>query len=336
MRHLPDSLPRYAELHEGLARMTAPHRPLVAITTTSFADDSTSYCRSLLEAGFRIVRNTLGRRLREDEVVHLARDAVGIIAGTERLTDSVLRATPRLQVISRCGVGIDNIDTGSAARLGIEVTTTPLPLVEAAAELTVGLMLSACRRIAEADRSLRSGRWKPLMGMGLKTKTVGLVGCGRVGQEVIRLLRDFEPRLLVTDPIRLPADFMLSHRVEQIGLLGLLRLSDVVTLHMPYGPDVHHLIGATELAEMKPGAVLVNTSRGGLIDELALRDALLAGRLRAAALDTYEEEPYAGPLADISATTLTCHMGSYAQESRQQAEAEAVRNLLAALRAPER
>ncbi len=170
------------------------------------------------------------------------------------------------------------------------------------------------------------------MGTSLKHKTVGIIGCGRVGREVVRLLAGFEPHILVNDPIKLPADFAHAYHVEEVGMDQLLSLSDVVTLHVAYTPGVHHLIGATELAKMKLGAILINTARGGLVDEQALCHALTSGHLSAAAIDTYQQEPYAGPLIGIAHTTLSCHMGAYAYENRMRAEEEAVNNLLSELR----
>lgn len=300
---------------------------LVAISTSSFGRYDRTPLELLEERGWEIRLNPHGRRLTAEEVTLLLDGATALIAGTEPLTRDVLAAATDLRVISRCGVGLDNVDRPAAADLGIEVTATSFAHVDAVAELTLAGLLALLRRVAEADRSVRDGRWTKPMGRLLRRKTVGLVGLGRTGQAFARLLRPFDVRLLATDPMA-DADAATDLGAELLSLEDLLAQADVVSLHLPYSPDVHHLLDAEALGRMKEGAYLVNCARGGLVDEAALAAALGPGRLAGACLDVFEHEPYEGPLAASDRTLLTTHIGSYAIESRVAMEIEAVENLL--------
>lgn len=298
--------------------------PRIAITTSSFDVKSARRLGELEAAGFEIVSNPFGRRLTEAEAGSLlARDVVGVIAGVEPLTRGVLEAAQSLRIISRCGIGLDNVDLDAAREQGIRVVNTPDAPAAAVAELAIGLILDALRRISEADRSLRAGAWKPLMGKLLGAQTVGVVGYGRVGRRVARLADAFGARVLAYDILGVPA----GEGVEPTSLDELLAAADVVTLHFPSTVENHHVIDRKRLAGMKQGAFLVNTARGGLVDETALAELLREGHLAGAAFDVFEHEPYDGPLKELENVVLTAHMGSYARESRSRQELESVANL---------
>lgn len=300
----------------------------VLISTSSFARHSREPL-DLLEAwGAEYRLNPQGRKLTADEIASLLSDVDGLVAGTEPLTRDVLLHAPRLRVISRCGTGLDNVDLAAAAELGIQVRNTPDAHVDAVAELTLAAMLSTLRHLREADRSIRAGAWAKPMGSLLRGRTVGLVGLGRVGRRLIELLSPFHVRIIATDPHE---DLSFAHEVgvEYMSLDELLEHSDIVSLHLPYNAQVHHLFDANRLGSMKPGAILVNCARGGLVDETALFSSLQEGRLGGAHLDTFECEPYAGPLTQLDGVTLSSHIGSYAVEGRVQMEREAILNLLA-------
>lgn len=300
----------------------------ILITTSSFAIDKNPSLDRLRGAGCEIMTNPHGRRLSEDEVANLLRTGfVGMIAGVEPLTRRVIEGAGPLRVISRAGIGLDNVDLGAADDRGIRVFNTPAAPVAAVAELTLGLMLDLLRRISLTDRNLRSGKWQQSMGNLLAFQTVGLVGFGRIGRRVAGLLDAFGATVLVCDVAlgELPAG------VAAASLDELLQRSDIVSLHLPYSKASHHMIGPRELELMKKSAFLVNTARGGLVDEAALEDALTSGEIAGAAIDTFEHEPYAGPLANLPQSLLTAHIGSYAKESRQQMEWEAAENLMTGL-----
>jgi glyoxylate reductase len=215
-----------------------------------------------------------------------------------------------LKVVANFAVGYDNIDVDAARERGVRATNTPDVLTNATAELAVALMLAAGRRIAEADALTRSGEWSSeerLLGRELAGATVGLVGFGRIARRVAQLLRCFEVRLLFTTRSEGPA----HPSAERRKLPDLLASSDFVSLHVSLTPDTRHLIDATALAQAKPGAILVNTSRGAVIDTPALVDALRSGRLGAAGLDVYEDEPQVpAELRELPNTVLLPHLGS--------------------------
>lgn len=305
--------------------MTAEGRPTVLLSVSSFGAAGDGPLRLLEAAGVNVVPNPHGRKLTEDEVAELIAGVDGVIAGTEPLNAAVLERAGRLRVISRVGVGLENVDLNAALRMGIVVRNTPEALTDAVAELTLGGILSVIRQIGRMDRDMHAGAWERQMGGLLRGKTVGIVGLGRIGRRLAELLHPFEVRLLAAD--RAPEPAVADQLgVRYVELDELLRESDVVTLHLPGLED--SLIGADEIALMRPGAILVNASRGGLVDEAALHAALLDGRLAGAYLDTFASEPYDGPLRDLPTVLLTPHAGSYAAEARERMETEAAQNLL--------
>jgi D-3-phosphoglycerate dehydrogenase len=204
---------------------------------------------------------------------------------------------------------------------------TPDAPTKSVAELTVGLILSVLRNIAETDANIRMGKWKRPMGRLLGAQTAGIVGCGRIGTAVARLLGSFGTELIGYDPCIREHQFISLEPLEQ-----LLAKADIISLHLPYAKDLHHLFNREMIGKMKRGAVIINTSRGGLIDEGALHDALVSCHLSGAGIDTFETEPYTGALVSLPNVVLTPHIGSYAKEARIKMERDAVLNLLAALK----
>ena len=302
----------------------------VAISVSTFGAADPAPRTLLAAAGAALVENPHGRTLKEPEVAELLRDADGLIAGTEPLTAAVLEGSPRLRAISRVGVGTDNVDLAAAARLGIAVFNTPDAVTQAAAELTLGGILSVLRHIHFMDRELREGRWTRKMGNLLSGKTVGIVGLGRVGKRVAGLLEPFGVERLGYD-IFPDAAWAQEHGVTITPFHRLLERSDIVTIHTSKSPDVGPIFGAAELGLLKPGAVIVDTARGEVLDETALVEALGDGRLGGAYLDVFAQEPYDGPLRELPNVLLTPHAGSYAEEARLRMETEAVQQLLSFL-----
>ncbi len=302
----------------------------VLISTSSFGVHDRAPLDRLEAAGVDYRLNPHGRRLAPSETRELLRGAAGLIAGTERLDRAVLEAAPDLRVISRCGAGLDNVDLEVAAELGIAVRHTPEAHVEAVAELALAAILDLSRGLSAADRALRDGRWQRPPGRLLGGKTVGIVGLGRVGRRLVELLAPFRVRVLAHDP-RPDPEFARRHQVRYLPLEELLAAADVVSLHLPAQPGGAPLLDRRRLAVMKPSALLINTARGGLVDEAALAEALDGGRLAGAHLDVFAEEPYDGPLRSCPAALLTPHLGGYAAEARSEMELQAVENLLACL-----
>ena len=300
----------------------------VLITTSSFSLGNFAQAKSLHDAGISIEVNPHGRRLSEDEVAELvATDVIAILAGLEPLTDRVLSNAKSLRVIARCGTGLDSVDLQAASRLGIDVFNTPDAPTQAVAELTIAHMLNSLRHISTTDSNMRSGKWTPTMGSLLATKTVGLIGVGRIGSAVAKLAQAFGARVIGFDPV------VSSHNsVELLSLDEVLNQADIVSLHVPFNDQTHHIVNASAISRMKPGSIVVNVSRGGLIDESALHDALKSQHLSGAALDCFEDEPYSGPLLQLPGVHVTAHMGSYARETRDLMEVEASTNLVNGLR----
>ena len=261
--------------------------------------------------------------------------AAGIVTDPSIPVDADLLAEAgrSLQVVANFGVGYDNIDLEAARARGVRVTNTPDVLTDATAELAVALMLAAGRRIAEADTLVRSGEWTRsrtdgLLGRELAGATVGLVGFGRIGRRVAELLRGFEVRLLVTSR----SSGAPSPGVERLELLDLLGASDFVSVHVPLAPETEHLIDAKAMAAMRQGAILVNTSRGAVVDTTALVHALRSGHLGAAGLDVYENEPHVpADLRELRNTVLLPHVGSATAATRDAMARLCAENVIAVL-----
>lgn len=307
----------------------------ILITTSSFASGDPTVVTGLTAAGYTVVTNPFKRTLTESEVTALLAEhrPAGLIAGVEPLTGSVIEsAAAYLKIISRCGTGIDNVDLAAAKRLGITVFNTPSAPAEAVAELSLALILALVRNVVTHDRAVRDGTWKKRMGLLLSEITVGIIGLGRVGRRVAAMLRPFGTRILATD-VMPDHDWIAQHGVSLVSLEQLISTADVVSLHLPYASgDLYRLMNAERLALMKKGSYLLNTSRGALIDEQAVCDALQSGHLAGAAVDTFEQEPYTGVLLGAPNIILSPHAGSYARATRNRMELEAVRNLLGGLK----
>lgn len=295
----------------------------VLVTTVPFGEVDRRPLDLLEDAGIPYVINPLGRKLRPEEAAEMIRDFEVVVAGTEPITDKVLADAPRLELIARVGVGLDSVDLLAARRRGVRVTYTPEAPAPAVAELTIGLMVDALRHISRADRGLRQGNWRRFPGRRLETSVIGLVGIGRIGRRVVNLLSGFNARILVCDPL-LDESFATQRGLVPASLDTILRECDVVSLHVPLSPSTENLVAAAQLSAMKKGAVLINTSRGGIVNEQDLAESLQSGHLGAAAVDVFRDEPYVGPLTTIENCILTAHMGSMSEDCRARMEIEAV------------
>ena len=304
-----------------------PHK--ILITTSSFAKKDQNLLETFVEQELQAVLNPYARKLTESEISELIEQhqPVGMIAGVEPLTRQVLGKAKNLKVISRAGIGMDSVDLQSAKDLGIVVTNTPDAPTIPVAELTLGMILSLLRRIHFSDASIRRGEWVRPMGNLLHGKTVGIIGCGRIGSYLAGLLSSFGCVVLGYDPL-----IDKNDKLSLVGLGKILFDSDIISLHIPYNQENHHFINAERIQKMKKGSLLINAARGGLIDEDALHNALCFGHLGGAALDCFEDEPYTGKLKDLDNVLLTAHIGSYAQEGRVLMERQAVENLLQELK----
>jgi glyoxylate reductase len=300
--------------------------------------------REIPEAGLRLLEGFDATVLYEhpptrDELLEAARGASGILStATEKVDGEVMDAAGEgLKVVANMAVGYDNVDVEAARERGIVVTNTPGVLDETTADVAFMLMLAAARRLGEGERLVRAGRWewwgpKQLRGHDLWGKKLGIVGMGRIGQAVARRGRGFGMEILYHNRSRDPdAEEELGARYRELG--DLLHESDFVSIHTPLTEETLHLIGAEELERMKPESVLVNTSRGPVVDESALAEALRDRRIFAAGLDVYEEEPKVNPgLLELENVVLAPHIGSASFETRDKMAALAAENLRAVLR----
>ena len=286
----------------------------ILVTWPDFDCDGPEIGRRLTAAGYAL-RIAPGRSRRaRDEMIRLLEGVAGAIVSTDPFDASVLAAAPGLRVIARVGVGTDSIDLEAATRRGVAVCTTPGANTESTADHTIALMLAALRRVPEHDRAVRRGAWDrtgAATGWELSGATIGLIGCGAIGQAVLRRLHGFGVRVLVFDPY---ADGAPGS--ERASLDRLLRESDVVSLHLPLTHATRGLLDRRRLGLLRSSAVLVNTARGGLIEEEALVDALERGALRAAALDVLALEP-PGPtrLRELPNVVLSPHIAGLSERS---------------------
>ncbi len=297
--------------------------------------------KKLKDKGYELTINPLDKVLTKEELIATLQgknyDSVLCLL-TDKIDDEVLAAAgPQVKIFANYAVGVDNIDLQAAQKRGIMISNTPGVLTETVAELTIGLIFAITKRIVEADEFTRRGKfvgWAPMLFLGsdLKDKTLGIVGLGRIGVEVARRMHDgFDMKIIYYDVNRNEELEKLYH-LEYADLETLLKTSDIVSVHVPLLPTTHHLIGAKELAIMKPTAYLINTSRGPVLDEAALVEALKNKTIRGAAIDVYEKEPALTPgLAELDNIVLTPHIASASLETRSKMAEMAAENIIAAL-----
>ena len=273
-----------------------------------------------------------------DELIARSRGKQGIVAQlTDRFNAEQLARLAGVRVISDVAVGYDNVDLEAATRHGILITNTPDVLTDTTADLAFALMLATARRLIEGDRYVHSGQWRRwaidlLAGHDVHHKTLGIVGMGRIGQAMARRARGFSMRILYSDARRVAEETERALELEWVDRERLLRESDFVSLHVPLMESTRHLIGAPELALMKTTAILVNTSRGPVVDEAALADALASGRIGGAGLDVFEREPEVHPgLLKLDNVVLAPHIGSATIDTRRGMSMLAARNCAEAL-----
>jgi len=291
--------------------------------------------RPILDAsGIELVPAPVEERLSEDELMKYAGQVDGVVCGDDQFSQRVLAAfAPRLKVISKWGTGIDSIDCQAAERLGVRVCNTPGAFAHPVADTVMAYILTFARRGPWMDREMKAGRGDKIPGKTLRECTLGVVGVGHCGREVLRRARAFGMQLLGNDVIRIPEEFLGEVDVEMLGLEDLLRQSDFVSLNCDLNPTSFHLVNSQRLALLSPRAVLVNASRGPVVDEPALVEALRAGRLAGAALDVFEQEPLPldSPLRSFDNVLLAPHNANSSPEAWARVHRNTLRNLLAGL-----
>jgi D-3-phosphoglycerate dehydrogenase / 2-oxoglutarate reductase len=293
------------------------------ITTFPFADKDPFPLQLLEEAGISYLINPIGRKLKEDELAEMVSDFDVLIAGTEPITEKVIAHGKNLKLISRVGIGLDSVDLLAAEQRGIYVSYTPDTPAPAVAELTVGMMLTLLRHVHVANIQMHQGLWHRYFGRRISEITIGIIGVGRIGRGVIERLASFKPSKILINDINPKIEFPSMPWIQLVSNEEIYQQADLISLHVPLTAQTKNMIRYDHLLAMKKDAIVINTSRGGIINEVDLAKVLNEGHLSSAAIDVFEQEPYDGELRDIERCLLTSHMGSMSVDCRTRMEIEA-------------
>jgi len=310
-------------------------RSRVLISAPKFLSEVEEFRSRLEAAGIEIVIVPVRERLSESELLAVVGTIDGAICGDDQFTEKVIRAAPRLKVISKWGTGIDSIDTRAAAQLGIHVCNTPNAFTDAVADTTLGYILNFARGLLSMDRDVQRGLWTKPDLISLQECTLGVIGVGNIGKAVVRRARAFGTRVIGTDPVAVDSSFLAETGLEMTSLRELLEEADFVSLHCDLNPTSFHLIGRNELAAMKSSAYLINTARGPTIDEPALVGALREEWIAGAALDVFEIEPLPADsaLREFSNCLLATHNANNSRQAVKRVHESTITNLLNVLQA---
>lgn len=293
------------------------------ITTVPFGEKNRLPLDLLEKAGVEYLINPYNKKLTENQLYELIDDFDVLIAGTEPITDKVMAKASRLKLISRVGIGLDSLDLHSARKRGIKIAYTPDAPAPAVAELTLCMILALLRSVHISNHQMHQGVWGRIFGRRLSEITVGIIGVGRIGTHLLRCMSGFgKLHILVNDIVpknQLNQEFNLQWVTKE----QIYREADVISLHLPLTPLTKDMICREQLLQMKKDAFIVNTSRGGIINEDDLYKVITEGYLGGAAIDVFESEPYTGRLLEIDRCLLTAHMGSMSIDCRSQMEIEA-------------
>lgn len=307
---------------------TAEKNNTILVGTTSFASISSTPFDILNKSNYDIVgASTINRKFNINELKDILPYCIGVIAGTEPYNEEILSMGQNLKVISRIGVGLDNVDLEYAKKNNILVTTTSTDLSMSVSELTVAMILSLYKKLNDNYLNVINKSFEKVPGKLLQGKTIGIVGLGKIGKTTLKLLNSFNCKFLAYDKM-FDDDFIENYDIRKSTLEHLFQHSDIICLHTSYNPDMYHLINSKLFSECNKKPIIINTSRGQIIDEGDLIAALEKKQISGAALDVFEKEPYRGPLCDRNDVLLTPHIASYSKEIREAMEVEAVNNLI--------
>jgi D-3-phosphoglycerate dehydrogenase len=304
----------------------------ILVTPKSFKAYKDKAYPLLLEKGYEIIENNLGRTMTEDEIINLAKEnVVGIIIGVDPLSARVLEQCTDLKAISKYGVGMDNIDIERAKDLGIKVKNAVGTNNVSVAEAAIGLMFMAARHIYSSVSSVKNGSWDRVMGYELTGKKLGIIGGGQIGKEVAKRACGLAMEITIFDPYFNDDDFLNKYGIKRTTTLqDIFTHSDIISLHVPVTPETKGIVGSDALSSMKPSSFIINTSRGELIDEEALYEALQSKRIAGAAVDVFSSEPPAKEerLLTLDNFILTSHIGAFTHESVERMAMVSTNNLL--------
>ncbi|MCL2231889.1 MAG: phosphoglycerate dehydrogenase [Treponema sp.] len=304
----------------------------ILVTPTSFKPDSETPAMKKLKAfAGSLVFNPVGKPLSEDELIPLLEGCEGCIAGLDYYTPRVLESAKTLKVISRYGVGVDRVDLAAAKAQNIVVCNTPGANNQAVADLAFALLLSTARRVPVLDRKTKDGQWPRSTGTELYGKTIGIMGLGAIGKAVAKRAAGFSMNVIAYDPF-INREYAQANGIVQADFDTVIREADFLSLHLPLTEETRHVISADVMRSMKKGAIIVNTARGGLIDEAAACQFLASGHLGGMGLDVYEEEPpQKSPLFELENVVLTPHTSAHTTEATEAMADMSVQNLIEVL-----
>ena len=296
--------------------------PKVLITTVPFGDKDRLPLELLENSGIEYLINPFNKKITEDQLTDIITDFDVIIAGTEPITEKVLNRATNLKLISRVGIGLDSVDLLAAQKRGIKVSYTPDAPSLAVAELTLGLMLTLLRSVHVSNSQMHQGQWNRFFGKRLEEVTVGIIGVGRIGTGVLKRLKGFGTKNFLVNDIGTNRELDSKYKLEWTSKEKIYKEADIISLHTPLTQLTKNMIRKQHLLTMKPDMIIINTSRGGIINEHDLYEVMLSGHLSGAAIDVFENEPYDGPLKEIERCLLTAHMGSMSVDCRRRMEIE--------------
>ena len=296
----------------------------VLITTIPFGEVDPLPLMMLEEENLDYVINPLGKKPNEDELANILQDFEIVIAGTEKYTDYVLDSAKKLKFISRVGVGLDGINFKSLRKRDIKVSYTPDAPTPAVAELTIASIFSLLRHLHTSNLDMHQGKWKKIPGKSLTNSIVGIIGLGPIGQEVLKIISNFGCEKILLNDINENADIKLNTNIKWETKENIYKYADIITIHVPLNINTNNMIDKIVLQQMKSDVILINTARGGIINENDLLEALNNGHLGGVSLDVFESEPYSGKLIEINRCLLTPHIGTMTSDCRSLMELQAV------------
>ncbi|TDT51305.1 phosphoglycerate dehydrogenase [Fonticella tunisiensis] len=303
----------------------------ILITPRSFGKTSNAPFEILERYGYEIIKNSSGKQYTEEELLNIVEDIDGMIVGLDTISAKVLQRAKNLKVITKYGVGLDNIDLETAKKLGIKVTYTPGANNESVADHAFALMLSLSRNIIKLDKIVRDRGWEKIIGCEIYGKTIGIVGTGAIGRGVAKRAKGFDMEVLAYD-IYPDHDFAVKNGIKYVDKRTLLEKSDFITLHVPLTDEMYHFIDEEDLNLMKNTAYIINTARGGIVNEEALYRALKDGRIAGAALDVFEiEPPVSNKLLELDNVILSPHCGASTIDATNRMGMMAVEGLISVL-----
>ena len=307
----------------------------VLITTVPFGDKDRLPIDRLEAEGIQYVINPLGRKLKEAELAEMIADFDVLIAGTEQITDKVMESALNLRLISRVGVGLDSVNLAAARRRGIKVSYTPDAPAPAVAELTIGLVLSLLRFTHVANAQLHRGVWERHFGQRLSEMTIGVIGAGRIGGRVVKHLSAFGVKKILVNDLAAGQIKIPGVKFDWADKDEIYRDADVITVHVPLTAHTKDMICDDAMRKMKRSVRIINTARGGIVNEVDLASALKHSSIGGAAIDVFCQEPYSGPLSRFDSCLLTSHLGSMSVDCRTRMEIEATEEAIRYLRGQE-